>query len=411
LKWWLLTWEAASLKTVPRHEVFPPHKGFRWQNGACEPTIVERSDGRLLLLARTSQDFHYQYESEDGGESWSDPVPSLFHETLTMPTLYRLSDGRILHFWCNTQPLPELNHSLQWPPLIEGELSGEGGEDVFTNRDANHAAISTDDGITWIGFREVFLNPIRNDADFRTNGANDETLDKSVHQFEALELPYGKVLLQFGQHRACRRIVLLDPDWLLEKERHEDFRTGLGQVSTQVYLKSVSGNNRGFSGHCSWNRTHGAMLVPDPAGNHEEVLLLSHIKDPRLFCSAQGVVWNFPAAKAGQIRLRMRVKGQGVQINLTDRWLNPIDWTITDYSAFGISLYSADTSSDEWTEVIIDWDTNNRSANACIGGHDARALVQRMEAPYGICYLHMQSLSTTFDEKGTMIKDLHFTAR
>lgn len=405
------SWKAALLKAAPKHEIRAPHKGLRWQNGACEPTIVERSDGRLLLLARTSQDFHYQYESGDGGETWTDPVPSLFHATLTMPTLYRLSDGRMLHFWCNTQPLPELDHSQQWPPLREGELSGEGGEDVFTNRDANHAALSLDDGDTWLGFREVFLNPIRNDADFRTKGANDDTLDKSVHQFEAMELPYGKVLLQFGQHAASRRLVLLDPDWLLEKERHEDFRTGLGQLSTQVYLKSVSGNYRGFSGHCAWNRTHGAVLVPDPAGNHEEALLLSRIEDPRLFSPVQGVVWNFPAARAGQVRLRMRVEGQDVQLHLTDRWINPIDTAISGCAAFVASLSKADMPEEGWAEVSVVWDVAEKSASLCIDGKEVRTLPQRTEAPYGLCYLHIQTLARTADARGTLIKRLDFTAR
>lgn len=34
-------------------------------------------------------------------------------------------------------------------------------EDVFTNRDVNHAAISEDDGKSWIGMREMVLNPLR----------------------------------------------------------------------------------------------------------------------------------------------------------------------------------------------------------------------------------------------------------
>ena len=98
-----------------------------------------------------------------------------------------------------------------------------GGEDVFTNRDANHAALSLDDGKTWRGFREVLLNPIRNDSDFRTSGGKGEAVDKSVHQFQALEMPYGKILLSCGQHKYARRLILLDPKWLLETSREEDF--------------------------------------------------------------------------------------------------------------------------------------------------------------------------------------------
>lgn len=79
-------------------------------------------------------------------------------------------------------------------------------------------------------------------------------------------MPYGKILLSCGQHKYARRLILLDPKWLLETSREEDFAYGLENVSTQVYLKSVSGNRRVRAGHCAWNRTHGAVLMPDPMG-------------------------------------------------------------------------------------------------------------------------------------------------
>ena len=64
------------------------------------------------------------------------------------------------------EPLPKRDPS-EYPELWEPELEGR-AETVFTNRDALHAAISEDDGKTWIGFREVALDPIRNRADFRS---------------------------------------------------------------------------------------------------------------------------------------------------------------------------------------------------------------------------------------------------
>jgi hypothetical protein len=76
--------------------------------------------------------------------------------------------------------LPELNHDAQ-PGLNQSEREGR-SEDFFTNRDVIHAAISADDGRTWRGFRELYLNDRRNDADFRTTGGNAESLDKSIHQ-------------------------------------------------------------------------------------------------------------------------------------------------------------------------------------------------------------------------------------
>ena len=75
--------------------------------------ILELKSGRLWMLARTSRDNHHECFSEDGGESWSAWQPSRFYGTLTMPTLFRLGDGRILLFWCNTTPLPEADRTKE----------------------------------------------------------------------------------------------------------------------------------------------------------------------------------------------------------------------------------------------------------------------------------------------------------
>lgn len=166
--------------------------------------------------------------------------------------------------------------------------------------------LSCDDGRTWRGFRELALNEIRNAADFRElgNGPLEEN-DKSIHQTQALELDDGKVLVAYGQGRAARRMAVFDPDWLLETSRREDFRYGLGNLTTHLYVRSLSGGTRGWSGHCAWNRLPGALLVRDPdtddpplgtARSYREVLQLCRIRDPRLVSDRQGVVWNFPAA-------------------------------------------------------------------------------------------------------------------
>ena len=106
------TCREVDLPTAPRHQVKPPHKGLRWQNDACEPSVVELPGGRLWCLLRTSQDFFYETYSEDGGNTWSEGRPSRFSNTITMPTLLSLSDGRLLLLWCNTAPLPEPDHRV-----------------------------------------------------------------------------------------------------------------------------------------------------------------------------------------------------------------------------------------------------------------------------------------------------------
>ena len=199
--------------------------------------------------------------SEDAGETWSAWQPSRFYGTLTMPTLYRLSDGRVLLLWCNTTPLPEIDRTDE--PIPESAKNGR-WEDVFTNRDACHAAISEDDGQTWIGFREMRLNPLRNSGDFGSRASH----DFSVHQPQALELPKqcldtnarpvtpesgttqipltphksqstspplsGKILVAHGQDEEVRALVIFDTKWLYKPRRHSTFENELADWSNQL---------------------------------------------------------------------------------------------------------------------------------------------------------------------------------
>jgi hypothetical protein len=392
---------------APKHEVIPPHKGVRWQDYSCEPTIVELSDGTLYMLERTSQDFHYERFSYDGGITWTEPQPSVFHGTLTMPVLYKLQDGRILHFWCNTQPLPELDHQTQWPPLSQGEKTGR-WEDVFTNRDANHLAISEDDGKSWIGFRELFLNGLRNRADFRSIGGVDSR-DKSVHQGEMLELPYNKLLVSFGQNAVARKVVLLDIAWLYEKKRSENFALGMESITTHMYVKSNSGGYRGFSGHCAWNRTNGALLAQDPDGNFEEALQIARVHDKRLIYEKQGCVWNFPASKNGEIYLRLRVENSGVRICLADHWYNACDETI---ACCAPAYFDTETLTKHvWHEVCISFDTKKNQATMSVDGKMIISGIITGTIPYGFCYLHIQTLAEKEDFEGTYIKNIRFAEK
>ena len=401
-------WQIASLEAAPAHEAVWPHKGMRWQNGSCEPTLIEREDGSILMIARTTQDVHYFYESFDGGETWSAPQPTTLHGTNTQPTLMRLSTGEMLFFFCNTQPLAEADLSAVWPPLGPSERAGM-AEDVFTNRDANHAVISTDEGRTWRGFRELYLNPYRNSCDFRISGGNNGN-DKSVHQFQAIELPYGKILLCCGQHEYVRRMIIFDPKWLLEREHSEDFRNGLEAVSTQVYVKSISGYKRTvWNGHCAWNRTNGALMLPDPDGSREEAVYIAAQADERLVSPMQGVVWNFPAAKRGELSLRMMVLEDGLTLSLTDRWFNPIDPYISHYARFTIEADSELCPAGQWADVEFRWDESG--CEVFVNGQPAAHLNPQHDAPHGLCYLAVQSVDEYTGRKGAYLKRMSMKSR
>jgi len=200
--------------------------------------------------------------------------------------------------------MPELDHETQ-AGLIDSEKYG-GAEDFFTNRDAFHAAISDDDGKTWSGFRELLLSPLRNNSDFRLLGGNDLCCDKGFHQSQAIELPMGKVLLSVGQHELSRCMLIFDPDWLLETQRVDDFSYGMADWSYFQYVNSIAGMNRGYGGHCAYNRRAGPQLIPDPDNSNREVLQIACHPDSRLVHESQGATWNFPAMTTGVLECYIR---------------------------------------------------------------------------------------------------------
>ena len=323
-----------------------------------------------------------------------------------MPYFFRLSDGRLLFFWNNTAHLPTRDLA-EYPELGGAEREGV-WETVFTNRDALHAAISDDDGVTWRGFREIALTEPRNAPDFRElgNGGFDEH-DKSVHQTQALELPGGKVLIAYGQNPAARRLALFDPDWLLERGRAEDFRHGLGNVSHHLYVRSLSGGCRGWAGHCAWNRVPGAVMSREPDAPEgawrREAMLLARVRDPRLVSDVSGAVWNFPAARAGKVALECRVEGAGFRLSLLDHWINPCDVFNAKRAPFGVFI-RPDAIGGGWHLVEVEWDCATTTAKLLVDGREFRAAALGATPEFGFSYLHLQTPDTRDDPSGTYFR-------
>lgn len=406
-------WQLARVPVGPRHEAVWPHEKTRWQNNTIEPTIAELGDGRLWMLLRTSMDNLYQSFSQDGGETWSAPVPSRFYSTLTMPTFFRMKDGRLLVFWCNTTPLPEVDRSTD--TTIRQEQKFGLWEDVFTNRDAIHVAISEDDGKTWIGFRELYLNQLRNESDFATRGGTEVSLDKSVHQSQAAELPQGKVLVAFGQHPLVRAMVIFDPAWLYETERSDSFANGLKDWSTHKYLK-------GIKGHCAYNRDPGAPLVEHPDKQGRKALHIRRPADPGLVCENDGAVWNFPAGLKGSFTTSIMLEpgGEGGRICLIDRWFNPTDTLAYRYAMYSFAFEGDGSIGDEtvlqpgkWQELRFEWE-DSRSA-ACRLLIDGKQSSVRLElnrpSENGICYVHFRSIADREDKYGFLVESVKASIR
>ena len=397
------TWNIREIDHKADFELKPPHKGLRWCVGSgSEPYAIELSENKMMMLIRTATDQFYQSFSFDGGDSWTPSEPSTFYGINTTPFLLRLSNGKTVAFLNNTKSLPEVDHSAT-VPFDKGVAEGT-GEDSFTNRDAAHCAITDDCGENWHGYREILLNEIRNDTDFRYKGGVKSSNDKSVHQFQAFELPFNKILVSAGQNTASRRFVIFDADWLYEQNAKEDFLTGLGKVSTQVYLKSLSGHtaHKSGNGHCAWNRTNGAVLMPDPDGGYDEYLYISKHRDDRLMFDTQGVVWNFPMSRKGIVKVNLKMVEKSVRFTLTDRWYNPCDEYAMADSPFGFEL-DAEKLGTEFGRIVFDYDVEKGVVTATKDGKVL--LTQTMQKPCstGISYLIIQC-ATEGESKGFFIK-------
>jgi len=380
-----LNWRKS--KTVilsPPHTVGGIHRGLRWQNIAVEATVAELKDGTLWALLRTSQDYHYESFSKDRGETWSEGKPSRFAGTLTMPTLGRLPDGRLLFLWTNQSPLPEL-------PTATGK-----GEDAFTNRDTLHAAISDDEGLTWSGFREVGLDEHRARADYATWGGPQ---DRGNHQAEFVPLDEHRVLIAYGQHVNHRRLAIMDTRWLLEKKRTGDFSNGAGDWTHHTFLPVPRG-------HCAYNRKPAAKVVPHPSRPGVNVLDIAFLDDPELVNEhsgadyrSGGAAWNFPAGQAGRIALRFRLPAgsAGVHLSLMDRLFSACDRTASDVSVYTLRLAPGDPPGsvalkpDTDCMLLLEW-SGAESGGACrvsVDGRPAGTLHPRHPAPNGVSYLHI----------------------
>lgn len=368
------TWKQSNIVASPNHAGGGFHKGIRWNHGAVEPTVVELKDGSLWMIMRTAQDTHYSAYSADGGVTWSTSEPSPFYGTITMPTIGRLKDGRLLFLWCNTTPLPE-----------RAEANGV-WDDVFTNRDAIHATISEDDGKSWIGMRELYLNPMRDAGDY----AFAQGVDRGVHQSQFVEVDSGKVLVSLGQNKLHRSLLLFDVGWLYEKERFCDFSDSLTQWSTFGYYK-------GIQGHCGYNRTSRSRLNPHPDDAMRHVLNIPYIPTDTLVADNQGAVWNFPATRNGELSLSLRIpeESTAVRLLLNDRWFNPSDTVARHFSMHEtlLSRRSLGIKDAKWHTVKLVWNLDSKipSGVLYVDGKRKRKLPLLHPSIHGLSYLHLIS--------------------
>lgn len=380
-----VTWKASAQVTAPDHQKGGFHLGARWNHGAVEPTIIELTDGRLWMIMRTAQDKHYQSFSTDGGQTWCESTPSPFYGTITMPTFHRMQDGRLLFFWCNTTPLPEM-------ATADGVW-----DDVFTNRNVTHVAISSDDGKTWSGFRELQLDEHRNASDY----ANTTGGDKSVHQAQVVEVAPGKILASIGQHPLHRKIVMFDVNWLYEKSRSCDLSEGLNQWSAFRYYK-------GIVGHCGYNRQQIPLLIQHPDKPDAMAMNIKYVPNDSLVEANDGAVWNFPALPTGQVSVKVKfpAQAQNVDLIINDRWFNPADTVARDQCQYLVSLNRKNLriKDDLWHTVTVKWDAGTK-ADVMVDGSKRFTVPLKSSSQHGPSYLHLLGGNRP-DDVGVLIESV-----
>lgn len=360
----------------PSQLVAPCHEGYNGSNyGACEPVVLERTDGRLWMLMRTQTGWLYESWSDDDGHTWSDAAPARFRSSTGPPGVLRLPDGRIVVFWNN----------CQMPPRVDGA-------GVYAGRDALHAAISDDEGASWRGFREVYRDPYRNDTPPKTG-------DRGTAYPAAAYDAEGHVILISGQGRGRRNLIRIAPDWLTATAHEDDFSEGLDGWHVFKPFGPASGFWR--------DRTVGAALVdhPDKPGTH--ALAIRRL-DER---PADGATWNFPNGWQGRltIRLLLRTGFQGASLTLADRMFEPTDEQGESMAVFRVSFDPQGNAGnglqlalDQWHTLELRWNLDDGKCS--LNASDAEHTLHLIEpTPNGVSYLRLSSLATTPDPAGILV--------
>lgn len=387
------TWNKSNQVQAPPHKAKGFHKGKRWNHGAVEPSVVELNNGKLWMLIRTAQDNHYESFSEDYGITWSEPVPSRFYGTITMPTIQRLQNGDLLFLWNNTTPLPETSHP------------GDYWEDVFTNRDVLHAALSKDEGKSWLGFREIYRNPHRNDSLMATRFGKMGSLDRSVHQTEVIEIDSNQIIIALGQHPEFRKLLKVDLRWLTQPNTSDDFGQDLSHWTHHNYLK-------GIEGHCAYNRKPGARLIKHPDQSFKKVMLLNFNQDSSVLHPTNGALYNFPASFNGKLALKFKLneRSKGFLISLHDRWFNPIDTVAVNFAMFNLNIRQNFLNADQWHELSLDWKIDPSVATgyctAVINGKQEIKLPIENPTKNGLSYVHFLLNRSKEGNEGILIESI-----
>lgn len=320
------------------------------ESGAIEPVVVQRNDGTVWMVIRTQYGIFYESFSDDG-RVWTEPQPAPFKASNAPAQVTRLSDGRLVLIW---------NHSIG-PPFHDGYISYA--------RQVLNAAISTDDGRTWQGYREIVrLRP------------TDDPEDHVRYPMFA-EMSDGRLLVSFQcvhpqPRRSWYEYTYFDPDRLTETTDRDDFASGLD----------------------GWSVT-GVRGVETAGVDGEQALRLRRAGDGPV-----GATRNFPYGRRGVVELELRRESGASPIDLVlnETFLMPS--SRAEPGAINVALDAVDAAADGWVKVSVQWDVTGSAATVRAGGRDWRVPIT--QRPGGISYLTLYGRPGPPDLGATLVRRL-----
>jgi len=354
----------------------PCYDGYNGNNyGACEPAIEEFDDRRIWMLMRSQTGFLYESVSDDKGMTWANGRASRFNSSSSPPGLFRDKNGRLVLCWNNCEVPPRIN-----------------GAGVYGGRDAIHIAISEDEGKTWIGFREIYRDPFRN-----------ETPPKSGDRGTAYPLgaydAQGRFVIISGQGSGRRNVLIVNPKWIKSRKASTDFCDGV--EDWHVYKQFGPAKN--------WwrDRTMGCEILQNPTNPEEKCL---HVRKPD-DKDADGATWNLPNGWEGSVLIEFMVREgcQGGFICLNDRMFDPIDDNGERFSLFRVGfsddykLGKTPIKPDRWYEIELSWNLSERYCILKIDGEKKELLRLRNYTINGINYIRFRSAAKEIDKAGFLI--------
>ena len=344
-----VTWQKSNDLKVPTPDLHT--------YGAIEPVVVELQRGGVYMLIRTQLGRFYESSSSDGA-AWSRPRPGL-PSSDSPAGLARLPDGRIVLLW---------NNCARYAYAY-------GGRHVL------HGAVSTDGARTWRGFREVYRDPLRNEA---APSSGDHGTAYPVAQTTR----QGKVFFSTGQGKSSVSL-LLDPDWLLETRQRDDFTRGLDGWS-------VFG-------------TRGVELAAHPTRKGAQVLALRRTET----AWPAAAVWNFPAGATGRVALKLWLEPGfgGAAISLTDHYSVPFDLEAELHAVWSVALRADGRIGTRRLRagsshaVLLDWDVKAGKCRVSVDGRLA-GVVESLRAAGAVGYLRLRSSAAGVDAAGLRLESV-----